>query len=439
MIMDQEAIVPSVVVRRDPPHGLHQEHIQADPIAVLSNDLAKLTGPHHAEARVLFLLGVSRYCGVACSTALVGPSGAGKTTLANTVCDLMPHDDVESVIDISYAAITSGLKWPAMHGRDGTVTADFRDKLLLIDENTEIRNADKRVLSALRQATSTGSTTRFKMVKGQAQRFTLLGPISLIDCRLNTAEVDYQTANRLTALQMRADEDALNEILKLSAQRSTSAGRKRAIENKQTAASWRWFLRSLDRLEVVVEFADQLLVAIQSRGGRITHGPRILTAVIGVISAVAWLRQNRKRRHADQGASENLIYATRRDYSLALSIMQSASILDERPNIPGPAFELLRRWRDLVGGRGNAPLTAPRLYDVTDLHVDRGNMTRHLRGLIGLELVRECPGRNANRQKLYELTPFGLRAATTNLIHTLPKADAIKITDEEDFNACAEE
>ena len=66
-------------------------------------------------------------------------------------------------------------------------------------------------------------------------------------------------------------------------------------------------------------------------------------------------------------------------------------------------------------------------------------MTRHLRPLVELELVRELATRNSNSQKQYELTSIGLRASPVNLLHTLPTPESIQIDNEEAFDAMVEE
>ena len=53
--------------------------------------------------------------------------------------------------------------------------------------------------------------------------------------------------------------------------------------------------------------------------------------------------------------------------------------------------------------------------------------------VIDAEVAMELPTRNLNRQKQYQMTPPGLRAATISLMHTLPLADKIAIDGEEEF------
>lgn len=431
-----EIRVPHVIVRQSA--TANGELLKSDPLGQLNDHLCLLTGPHLKEATLLFALGVARYAGLACSAALTGASGVGKTFLANTITDLMPSDDVENVIDVTYAVIAAGFKWGATRGRDGTAVVDVRRKLLLLDENSELRKADTRVLSALRQSTSTKLTTRMKIVNGQPERYQLLGPLSLLDCRLNTAEIDYQTANRMTPIGMIDSPDALDEILRLTANKPTAHGRRLARRRQEISAQWRSFLGSLHPLEVVIDFADQLLISVPGGGGRITHGPRILSAVHGVISAVAWLRQHQKHRHPDPGGSGQVIFATRADYRLAREILCRANVLDERPNLPAPALNLLSRWQPLAETTGNEPVTAAGLFSRVGIHVHRGNITRHLRVLIDLELASELASLNMNRQKQYELTPMGRTAMTVNLLHTLPAADTIEIPEEANFNAFAQ-
>ena len=172
--------------------------------------------------------------------------------------------------------------------------------------------------------------------------------------------------------------------------------------------------------------------------GRVTHGPRLLTAVHSLISTVAWLRQGHKRRHQDPCGDGEIIFATRQDYRLAHSILSEAHILDESPLLSGPALNVLRKWQMLAEQNGNETTSAPTLYGKIGIHVDRGNMTRHLRELRESELAVELPQRNDNRQKMYKLTPHGEFATTTRLLDALPVPDALEIENEAEFNENAE-
>ena len=92
----------------------------------------------------------------------------------------------------------------------------------------------------------------------------------------------------------------------------------------------------------------------------------------------------------------------------------------------------------LTAQNGNEAVSAPTLYGKIAIHVDRGNMTRHLNELRGSELAVELPERNDNRQKMYKLTPHGECATTTRLLDALPVPDALEIENEAEFNANAE-
>lgn len=132
-----------------------------------------------------------------------------------------------------------------------------------------------------------------------------------------------------------------------------------------------------------------------------------------------------------------MIFASRDDYRIARTVLREGNVLDERPMIPAPSFNVLKRWQASVDANGNRPMTAPALYRLIGVTVDRGNMTRHLAPLIQCEMIRELPARNCNRQKQYELTPVGLRTSMGNLLDSLPSPESIVIDDEEEFNATA--
>jgi energy-coupling factor transporter ATP-binding protein EcfA2 len=438
-IIDSETTVsiPTLSILRNAPVDPSEDSRRRDPIEQLRDDLDVVLGAHTAPGILLFLLSVARYAGRACSAALVGPSGGGKTTVATRVTGLLPPEDTRYVIEVTYAALTAGFGWDsAPNGLDARAY-DFRQKLLVVDENADVR--DLKTMACLRQATSTEWTRRAKMERGQSVTTALQGPLTLVDCRLSTADVDYQTSNRLVPILLPHDPDALQTIMDRTACRPTLAGRRQVKQIKEISGRWHRFIRGLDnRLDVVIEFADQIQVDVRSSiGGRITHGPRLLTAVHSLISAIAWLRQGAKRRLRPDGGSA-VIFATRADYQAARSILLAGNVIDERPAIPAPALHVFRLWQSKAADDGNRPVTAPALYQRIGVSVDRGNMTRHMKPLVALELVRELAGRNGNGQKQYDLTSVGLRASSISLLHTLPTSESIKIENEDAFNAMVE-
>ncbi len=406
-----------------------------DPIDQLREDMGVVAGVHIGQAILLFLLAVARYAGRACSAALIGESGVGKTTIATRVTGLLPPEDTRYVTEVTYAALAGGFGWDPAESGGTTRVYDLRRNLIVLDENADIRC--QQTMACLRQATSTEWTRRTKMERGQPVTTGLRGPLTLIDCRLATSEIDYQTTNRLLPILVPADPNSLAEIMELTARRPTIAGLRNDRQIQDTSARWRRFIRGLDdELHVVIDYAPQILLdAKRSVGGRITHGPRLLQAVHAVISAVAWLRQRARQRHS-LGESGSFIFAKREDYEAAHRILLAGNVLDERPAIPAPALRLLNRWQLLADREGNCPVTAPALFSRIDVTVDRGNMSRQLRPLLDLELVRELP-RNCNRQKQYDLTSLALQATTVSLLHTLPAPDSLLITTNEEYDATA--
>ena len=430
--------VVRVIVRRDPDRDAAGMMLN-DPITQLKQDLEICVGVHGPEALLLLLVCLCRYAGAACSAAVISPSCIGKTTLISRIVKFLPPEDYESLIEITYAALTSGGLWPSQVLRDGTHLVDLRDKLIVLDERADIGSGGRSVLAALRQATSAEETTRVKMENGVPARYRLLGPVSLIDCRLSTNDRDYQTANRMLPIALDDSTETLEALVRLTANKPTLKGRRMAQQRRDICTGWQSHLRSLARLGVVIDYADQLVLKI-GRGvaGRVTHGPRLLTAVHSLISTVAWLRQGHKRRHQDPCGDGEIIFATRLDYRLAHSILSEAHILDESPLLSGPALNVLRKWQNLAEQNGNETTSAPTLYGKIGILVDRGNITRHLRELRESELAVELPQRNDNRQKMYKLTPHGECATTTRLLDALPVPDALEIENEAEFNANAE-
>ena len=428
IVSRNETAIPLVIVRRVQEANPHT--ISANPIQQLDDHLNMAgLGPQLGQARLLMTLGLGRYAGSPCSAALIGASGVGKTTLATAVKDMYPPEDVECLTDLTFAAMASGFRWGYTVDTEGVRIVDMSLKLLALDENTDSRPCKTELMGWLRQSTSAEETSRSKSGKGENITIRMLGPLSLWDCRLDSAAVDYQTANRMIPIRMNDSPDALQGIMALAAERPSSAGRRRAEQRRQISRAWRNHVRGLDQnLSVQIEFSEQLIFNLPGRrAAAITHGPRILTAVHTVISVVAWLRQQTRRRHPAEDGKGHIIYAIRDDYSVARRILLDGGVMDERPCIPAPSLELLRRWQSRAESGANQPLTAPALYHQVRLVVDRGNMTRHLSPLIEMELVRELPGRNSNRQKLFQLTDLGMGASTVGLLHLLPSPEALTI------------
>jgi hypothetical protein len=418
--------IPIVIVRRA--QEITLPAISANPIQQLETHLGVMgLGPQLEQARLLALLGMGRYAMSPCSAALISPSGVGKTTLSTLVKSLYPDEDVECLTDLTFASMANGFRWGYTVDREGVRIVDMRRKLLSLDETADSRSCEMKVMGWLRQSTSAEETSRSKAGKDGNVIVRMLGPISVWDCRLDSAVVDYQTANRMIPIRLNDSHDALQAILALTAERPSSAGRKRAEKRRQISRAWRQHIRELDHnLSVQIEFSGQLMFTLPGRrAAAITHGPRILSAVHSVISTVAWLRQRSRPRLLDSDGAGQTIYAYRDDYSIARRILLEGGVLDERPCIPAPSLDLLRRWQALAEAGANQPITAPALYHQARISVDRGNMTRHLSPLLEMELARELPARNSNRQKLFQLTDHGLGASTTGLLNLLPTPESL--------------
>lgn len=395
-----------------------------DPIAQLEEDLTQTgQGPHLAEARLAFVLGAARYAGFCCSINFFGASSLGKTTLVSSVSNWFPPEDVVSLVGVTYAAMTCGFGWDRVTNGNST-TIDLRTKLIVMDEQPSA-GADRQLDAALRQATSASVTTRVKMEKGQPVQINLLGPTTVWHCRLDSAFGDYQSSNRMLPIELRNDPKTLGAIVQLAGEEPTSRGRMRRNHRQHIALGWQRHLRSLDsNLAVVIDFANQIHFR-PFANQQTPHAPRLIRAVHAAISGVAWLRQAHHAHHPNPGGEGTFIHATVDDYRIAHRLLLEANILDERPHVPAPAMDLLRRWQSLAGSTGNEPVTAPGLYNAVGRCADRGNMTRHIQPLITVEMARELPGRNANRQKLFQLTELGLHSPTVGLLHTLPSPDQI--------------
>ena len=160
---------------------------------------------------------------------------------------------------------------PAEFDRIGQIIQQYMDASPVHDEDLATSLLDERLANKPGDGSQQNAKSLIRM----------LGPISLWDCRLDSAAVDYQTANRMIPIRMNDSPDALQGILALTAERPSSAGRRRAEQRRQISRAWRNHVRGLDQnLSVQIEFSEQLIFNLPGRrAAAITHGPRILTAV----------------------------------------------------------------------------------------------------------------------------------------------------------------
>ena len=132
------------------------------------------------------------------------------------VREMYPPEDVECLTDLTYAAMASGFRWGYTVDRHGVRIVDMRRRLLTLDENTDSRSCNPQLLGWLRQGTTALETSRTKLDKGITITIRMLGPISLWDCRLDSAVLDYQTANRMIPIRMSDDPAVLQDIMALT-------------------------------------------------------------------------------------------------------------------------------------------------------------------------------------------------------------------------------
>lgn len=359
----------------------------------IAADLTSLgwTGEEKTK-RLLYLIATSRklkfqppLCPL--SSALLSSSSSGKTFAVDTVCALMPPEDVLQVSKLSDSAL--------FYLDPGAL----RHRILVVPESDVL---SKEIHVLLRVLLSGGGLThsRFErdMTTGQARsRMTeIKGPVSLLTTSAGT--FDGQVLSRCVEIRIDESPAQTQRIVAAQLRQRSDAGcgaRREEIVRRHHALQ-----RLLEPMAVLIPFADR----IEFNASRVSHR-RLLDKFLNLIAASALLHQY--QRPKDHG----VLIASERDFTLAAELMSDA----------------LNRTNDELGVHARAVvelLQAEHLsaFTLADLAAKRPDWTRHtlrtaLDELLALEVLTS-PQRG--RPRCYELVPNTLDTLSAPAVRLLP-------------------
>jgi hypothetical protein len=273
-----------------------------------------------------YLAGVSRLIERPFGVLVQSSSAAGKSTLLDAVCSLIPPEDLIALSAITPQALyyldASALKRKVLLVAEehGALRASYALKLLLSEGRLSIASAGKDRASG-RMATKSYETA---------------GPVALMMTTTST-EIDPELENRLVVLGV--DEDPSQTRAIIQAQRRGASlegllGRRRSSELKRRHRNAQ---RLLDPYPVVIDSLDAGFPASSTRHRR-DH-----VKLLSVISAITVLHQHQRIKASATIGTESFEYleASAEDIEIGLELTRSLSAKSAEQLAPQAARLLL--------------------------------------------------------------------------------------------------
>ncbi|HEX7829394.1 MAG TPA: CHC2 zinc finger domain-containing protein [Thermoanaerobaculia bacterium] len=335
-----------------------------------------------------YLATLSRKLPEPMSVLFCARSGAGKSTMQDRLCELVPPDDL-----IKYTRITG----QALFYKEPNA---LMHKLLAIDEEEGAAEA----AYSLRNLQSGGylsvSATRTDPQSGKqrAEDYRVNGPTSIFLTTAHPEALDYETRNRFVMLTVDESKEQTRRILERQRWSETLEGLIAREKREAIIRRHRDAQRLLEPLRIVIP---------ESLGLSFPTGRLILRRehkkYLALIKAIALLhQQQRERKRAAVGdRTVEYIEATRSDVELAQTLATSLlrRNLDE---LAPPTRSLARDIAHLVAAKRDAVFDRKELQTATGLSL--WHIRTYLAQLIEYEYIAPVAGGGRRgKRNLYEL------------------------------------
>jgi DNA primase len=346
-----------------------------------------------SNALVAYLACVSRKLASPLAVLIQSTSAAGKSTLMDTVLDLMPEED-----RVHYSAMTGQSLFYLGE-------QEIKHKILAIAEEEGVRQA----AYALKVLQSQGELTIASTGKDPAtgmlvtQQYRVEGPVMLF-LTTTAIEVDEELTNRCLVLTINESREQTRAIQARQRARRTLAGLMARSEAEATWHLHRNAQRLLRPLAVVNPYAEALTFLDDRTRMRRDHA-KYLT----LIEAIALLNQHQREVKAVKCGERTLEYIEVELADIALANALAHDVLgrslDELPPQTRRVLGIIEAWvdeqcRDRSISRSDVRFTRRELRGVCGMSDTACRV--HLERLIAMEYVRVAAGRNGQRFE-YEL------------------------------------
>lgn len=295
-----------------------------DLIEIIMDDIARLGIVGEEINKLLFYLAMTaRKLPEALAILLLASSGAGKSILQRTVCDLCPPEDILKVTHLSGKAL--------FHL---TRTA-IKYKVILIEEFEGARLAVYPLRALISEGVLTTQVAGKDPATGRltTMQNTVEGPATVFMTTTDSTGLDSETRSRFIVTSINESREQTRAILNAQRRRCTLDGLKGNRHRNSIYRRHHAFQRVLQPLAVVNPYVDRLCCEDRSLTGR-RDQPKILR----LIDAVAFLRQLQKPVKIQDG--RNYIEVDETDLKIASRLIQELFV-HNLSELSRPAYRLL--------------------------------------------------------------------------------------------------
>lgn len=257
------------------------------------------------KAKLLGYLGtISRLMDQPLGVLIVSRSGAGKTTLQDALCRLIPEESINR-----YTRLTS----QALFYTD---EKGLKNKVLSIEEEDGMKEAlySIRTLQSSQRLTVVSTRSDPKSGKLKAEEYTVEGPVFIMISTTNPDALDFETRNRFIIITINESEEQTKRIMEARKESFTLEGKLKAADLNQLIKRSQNMQRLLKPIEVINPYAKRLEYPFDKLQMR-----REFNKYMVLINSIALLHQYQReiKTYEKEGISHPYIEVELSDIALA--------------------------------------------------------------------------------------------------------------------------
>ena len=307
---------------------------------------------------VAYLATISRKAERPFGVVVQSSSAAGKSTLADAVCALVPEEDLAS-----YSAVTGqalyyvgaadlAQKVLAVAEEQGASRASYALKLLVTEGRLSIASTGKD--------TTTG--------KLRTRSYEVAGPVALV-LTTTATDTDSELANRLVVLGVDEDRAQTRAIQAAQRQAATLDGLVARLQRERIVARHRNAQRLIEPMPVVIPEGDHIAFPDHATRHRRDH-----QKLLSLICALALLHQHQRHQDSIEVGEHTVRYVEASPDDIALGVRLAERVLARGGDDLAPQTRrLLTAAQSLVACRAEAD----------DVAADTAFTRRELREMLG--------------------------------------------------------
>ncbi len=288
---------------------------------------------------VAYLATISRKAERPFGVVVQSSSAAGKSTLADAVCALVPEEDLAS-----YSAVTGQAlyyvgaadlahKVLAVSEEQGASRASYALKLLVTEGRLSIASTGKD--------TTTG--------KLRTRSYEVAGPVALV-LTTTATDIDPELANRLVVLGVDEDQAQTRAIQAAQRQAATLEGLVARLGRERVVARHRNAQRLIEPMPVVIPEGDHIAFPDHATRHRRDH-----QKLLSLICALALLHQHQRPQDTIEVGGRTIRYVEASPDDIALGVRLAEHVFTRGGDDLAPQTRrLLAAAQSLVAGRAEA-------------------------------------------------------------------------------------